>query len=112
MNKTKIKFKEKVTFIGTKKSKTVNARVDTGAKRCSIDKKLAEYIGVSKPRMYKTIKSASGIDERPVVKIKLTIKNRTFNAFCTIADRSRLKFPALIGRNIIRHGFIIEDERK
>ena len=108
--KTKIKFKEKVTFYGKKKNKTVIARIDTGARRCSIDKKLAEEIGVGDVKMYKTIKSALGKTKRPVVKLKLKIKNKTFNAYCTLADRSRLKYSALIGRNVLRHGFVIEGE--
>lgn len=107
-NKIIIGFREKVTFYGKNKSITVLARVDTGAKRCSIDKKLAQQIGIGEIRKYKTIKSALGQTKRPLVKIKLKIKGKAFNAYCTLADRSRLKYPALIGRNVLRKGFVIE----
>ncbi len=108
MKKISIGFKEKITFYGTKKNKTVTARVDTGAKRCSIDKKLAEQIGIGDVIKYKTIKSATGVSKRPLVRIKLKIKNRTFNTICSIANRSRLKYPALIGRTILRKGFMVK----
>jgi len=106
--KTKVGFKERVTFYGRKKQKTVTARIDTGAKRTSIGKKLAKEIGAGKVLKYKTIKSASGISKRPVVKLKLKLKGKTFTSLCTVADRSRLKYPALIGRNVLRRGFVIE----
>jgi hypothetical protein len=106
--KTKVSFREKVKFIGKKGEKTVIARVDTGAKRCSIDKKLAKEIGINNILKYKTIKSASGMTRRPIVKVKLKIKNRSIIVFCNIADRSRLKYPALIGRNVLRKGFVVE----
>ena len=106
--KTKVKFKEKVTFYGKKKNITVLARIDTGAKRCSIDKKLADKIGVGKIRTYKTVRSALGKTTRPLVKIKLKLKGKAFYSYCTLADRSRLKYPALIGRNVLRQGFVIE----
>jgi len=108
--KTKIRFKEKVTFYGRKTHKTVTARIDTGAKRTSIGKKLAKEIGAGKILKYKTIKSASGTSKRPVVRIKLKLKGKTFTSLCTVADRSRLKYPALIGRNVLKKGFIIEEK--
>jgi len=111
-NKTLIKFKEKVTFIGTKKAKTVMARIDTGAKRCSIDQSIADEIGVGNIIKHKEVKSALGTNERPIIKIMIQIKDRKISAYCTIADRSRLKYPALIGRNVLRRGFIVEENLK
>jgi hypothetical protein len=106
--KTRVKFKEKVTFYGKKKTAIVTARIDTGAKRCSIDRRLATKIGMGNIIKYKKVRSASGVSKRPLVKIKLKLKNRTFLTICSIADRSRLKYPALIGRTILRKGFMVE----
>lgn len=106
--KTKVKFREKVTFYGKKKNITVTARIDTGAKRCSVDRKLALKMGVGDIIKYKKVRSASGVSKRPLVKIKLKLKNRTFLTICSIADRSRLKYPALIGRTVLRKGFMVE----
>lgn len=108
IHKISVGFKEHVTFYGKRKSMTVLARIDTGAKRCSLDWRLAEQLGVGEVRTYKTIKSALGRTTRPVVKVRLKIKGKVFNAYCTLADRSRLKYPALIGRNVLRRGFVIE----
>ncbi|MBW2969051.1 retropepsin-like domain-containing protein [Candidatus Woesearchaeota archaeon] len=112
MKQINIGFKSKVTFYGKKKNKTVMARIDTGAKRCSIDKKLAEQIGIGKISKYIIVKSASGTGKRPIVRLKIKIKGKAFYAHCTIADRSRLKYPALIGRNILCKGFLVGSQRK
>lgn len=107
--KTKVGFKEKVTFVGTKKEKTVLARIDTGAKRCSIDQTLADEIGVGKTIKLKTVKSALGETDRPIVKILIKIAGREIRAYCSIADRAKLKYPALIGRNVLKRGFVVEE---
>lgn len=111
-NQTRVGFKEKVTFVGTKKEKTVIARIDTGAKRCSIDAKLAEEIGTGKVIKLKKVKSALGETDRPIVKITIKIAGRTIRAYCSIADRAKLKYPALIGRNVLKRGFVVEEIEK
>jgi hypothetical protein len=110
--KTKVGFKEKVTFVGIKKEKTVLARIDTGAKRCSIDRNLAEEIGIGKVIKLKKVKSALGETDRPIVKLLIKIAGRKIRAFCGISDRAKLKYPALIGRNVLKRGFVVEETEK
>lgn len=110
--KTKVGFEEPVIFIGTKKEKTVMARIDTGAKRCSIDRKLAEEIGTGKIIKLKKVKSALGETSRPIVKLLIKIAGRSIRAYCSIADRAKLKYPALIGRNVLKRGFVVEETKK
>ena len=112
MKSTKIGFKEKVTFVGTKKEKTVLARIDTGAKRCSIDRELAEEIGTGKIIELKKVKSSMGETDRPIVKLLIKIAGRNIRAYCSIADRAKLKYPALIGRNVLKRGFVVEETQK
>lgn len=107
--KTKVGFKEKVTIVGTKKEKTVLARIDTGAKRCCIDWKLAEEIGIGKIIKLRKVKSAMGEADRPIVKLLIKIAGREIRAYCGISDRAKLKYPALIGRNVLKRGFVVEE---
>jgi len=88
--------------------RTYKARIDTGAKRCSIDKTIARKLGLGPIIKTAKVKSVHGESERPVVKTTVTIKNRTFNATFNLADRKEMSYPVLIGRNVLKHGFLID----
>lgn len=107
MTKTVIGLKEKVEIGGKK----VLARIDTGAKVSSIDIKLAKRLGINRPVRKTKIKSANGVSIRPVILTHVKIKKRVFRAFFTLADRKELSFPVLIGRNILKRGFLIDTSK-
>ena len=107
--KTIIGLTEKVVLIGIEKEKKIKARIDTGADICSMDKKLAKSLGLKPQKRLKRIKSAHGIKFRPVVRTDIEIKGRKFkNIRFTLADRSHLKYKALIGKNILKKNFLID----
>lgn len=111
--KSTIGLTERVTVIGPKKEKELTARIDTGADVCSIDLNLAKKLGMNRVEKLKKIKSAHGIKERPVVRASLEIKGRKFNKIrFTLADRKHLRYKALIGKNILRKGFMIDPSKK
>lgn len=111
--KTLIGLTEKVKIIGPKKETFVVMRIDTGADICSIDMKLAGSIGLGPVERLKKIKSAHGIKHRPVVRAALEIKGRRFKKIrFTLADRSHLRYRALIGKNILKKGFLIDPSIK
>ena len=118
MKKTKttkdiIGLTEKVIIIGPEKQKKITARIDTGADTCSIDKKLAKRLGLEPVKKLKKIKSAYGTRKRRVVMARLEIKKRKFlKVRFTLADRSHLKYEALIGKNILKRNFLIDPSKK
>jgi hypothetical protein len=110
--KTVVGFREHVTLLGAKKSRKVLARVDTGATRTSIDTKLAKSLGLGPVVRYKRVKSAHGTSMRGLVVARIRIQDRTFKVYCALADRKHMKYAVLIGRNILKRGFVIDSAKK
>lgn len=97
-------------FVTLQKNK-YEARIDSGAKTSSIDRNIVQKLGLGPKVGQKTIKNAHGKTVRDVIRADIKIKNRTLkNVKFTIANRSKLKYPVLVGRNIIKRGFIINPE--
>ena len=109
--RTIIGLVERVTLIGATAQKTVSARIDTGASRSSIDRSLARSLGVGRAIKLRVVKSAHGSAVRPVVRVRVRVAGRRFLASFTVADRSHMKYRVLIGRNILRKGFLIDPMR-
>lgn len=92
--------------------KQVIARIDTGATKSSIDLKLAAELKLGPILKAKVINSASGSSLRAVVETTVVICNKEITGEFTLADRSIMKYRALIGQDILRHnGFIIDPEK-
>lgn len=89
-------------------SKKVIARIDTGALLNSIDVRLAGELRLGPIVREKKVKSASGRTVRPVITAWLTLKGKRFHTEFTIIDRSQMKYPVLIGRNILKNGYVID----
>ncbi len=107
-DKTVIGLDETVTMIGPKQELQVLARIDTGAVTSSIDKALADKLSLGPIIKYDEVKSASGAKQRPFIKARVKLKGRTFNFLFNIEDRSKMKYKALIGQNILKRGFLID----
>jgi len=103
---------EKARIIGLKGEEEVKAIVDTGAKLNSLDSRLAERVGIGKPIRTMKVKNPSlkGHVMRPVVSIKIEIKGRVFETEANIQDRSHMKFPVIIGRNLMVGNFVVDPE--
>jgi alpha-L-glutamate ligase-like protein len=91
------------------KAVTVDARIDTGAVRSSIDKNLADELGlltennILLKRKYRT---SAGRQTRPVIGVTLRIAGRKIRTSASVADRSKMSTPLLIGRNDLS-GFLV-----
>ncbi len=110
--KTIIGAREYVTIIGPKKQKKLLARIDTGATKCSIDKTLAKQLGLGPVVKYVKVKTAQGSVKRAVILARIKIAKRTFKVFFTLANRKHLKHAALVGRNVLKKGFLINPSKK
>lgn len=98
-----IGFTEKVVLLGNNgKSKSIVARVDTGAEISSVDCKVAAEMELGPVIKTKKIKNANGITERPVVKCRFVIKGKVYSTDVTIADRKNLKYLVLLGQNLLK----------
>ena len=100
-----------VTVLG-KKMKTVTARIDTGATSSSIDKKLAEELELGPIIRSKIVKSASGIERRPVVHAQVKFNGTPIKADFSLANRNHLSYPVLIGQDILKKGNFLIDPNK
>lgn len=88
----------------------VKARIDTGARSSSIDRYLAQNLGIYHPTLISKIKgvrSAHGRSKREYVRLKLYLAGKPVITEVSIADRSHLKYPILIGRKDIQ-GFVVK----
>jgi len=90
---------EVLTFTGERQ--TVKVKLDTGAFRTSIDRNLAETLGLLNPENIlwtKGYRSSLGREDRPVVELTFYLKGRKIKTSASIADRTRLRRKMLIGR--------------
>lgn len=102
---------EFITLIGEKKRK-VKAKIDTGADKSSIDLKLAAELKLGPVVKTRLIKSAAGSLVRPIIRTKVIFAGREMEVYFTMADRAHMKYRVLIGKNILRKGFLIDPTRE
>jgi hypothetical protein len=90
----------------------VTAKIDTGAFRVSLDKELAENVGISSENFLRNreIKSALGKERRAVYTVIFYMKGQRIESEATITPRSHLRFPMLIGRKYIKD-FLIDPSK-
>ena len=100
------------------------ARIDTGAATSSIDArelKVKNNIAEFKlPKKYgglllrlpvvewQNIRSADFKERRPVVEITLCMGPKLIRTQVTLNDRSLVRYPLIIGRNILKDNFIVD----
>ena len=88
---------------------TREVKIDTGAGYSSIDRDLAENLGVDleDPEDEVEIESANGEEERPLVWVRIRMAGKTLETRVTVTDRSELSKDVLIGSRDL-DGFLIE----
>lgn len=110
----------------------LRGRIDTGAETSSLDARRirrfqrdgenwvrftiadpvsGEPLVLERPRSRRVRIIQAGNDDpdrRPVVELRVTLGNSTQTAEFTLADRSALEFPILIGRNVLRDLMVVD----
>ncbi|MFP4523387.1 MAG: RimK/LysX family protein [Candidatus Nanoarchaeia archaeon] len=112
-NRDIIGFVEPVAIYKSKRTKQVfNARIDTGATKCSIDKALVKEFKLGPVIGETYVRNANGREKRDIVKITFQMAHKTMTEVFTVADRESMIYPVLIGRNVLRKGFLIDPNKK
>ncbi len=96
------------------KKEGVLARIDTGAVRSSIDKGLADKLGLMTKEniLWKDryeYRSATGLQTRPVIGITFWLGGKKKVTSASVADRSKMQYKMLIGRRDMS-GFLVKPE--
>ena len=106
---------------------TIAARVDTGAATSALDardikvlsgKKEVEFrlpercgghLVRRKVHAWRIVTSSDGkSEERPEVEMEFRLGDRLLRTHVTLSDRSRMKFPLLLGRRTLSNRFIVD----
>ncbi|MGD7033758.1 ATP-dependent zinc protease [Methylotuvimicrobium buryatense] len=111
----------------------IKARLDTGASRSSLNAQEIELIESDEQTMVSFIfddrngnqypmtlplvetigiKQASGRQERYVVEIGLCVGEHYEKNLFTLADRSRMTYPVLVGRNFLKNSVLVSSKHK
>ena len=88
---------------------SLRARIDTGATLSSIDVELAHELGLGPVVRDKIVKQAAGKTRRHVVMVTLMIKGKKIREEISIADRKKMKYPLLVGQNVLKKGKYLVD---
>lgn len=104
-----------VVISGDRGSETVRARVDTGAHRTSVDTELAAKVGLGPVTDIVKVRAASRnhTETRPLVQARVRLDDEEFEIPVSIADRKDMKFPVIIGMDILEEGnFLVDVSRR
>ncbi len=88
----------------------VKAKIDTGAWKTSIDKDLADRLGITKSGNVlwtKVYKSSLGQEKRKVINLTLYLAGRKIKTIANVASRGNLRTPLIIGRRDLE-GFLVK----
>lgn len=110
-SKVIIGLSEKVVIKGNTDSMEVDAKIDTGATKSSIDAKLAEELKLGPVIQTKMVRNAHGHSVRPIINVKIEIAGKDIESEFTVADRKHMKYRVLIGQNLLKENFLIDPSK-
>jgi len=100
---TVLGYTNEVRVTGTDGAATVVAKADTGAKRTSVDAALAGEVGLGPIRGTTAVRTGSGngSETRPLVDVDLKVGPEWETVTASVADRSGMRFPMILGRDVL-----------
>lgn len=103
-----------VTLNGQRGSQDVLAKIDTGAARTSVDTNLAAKVGLGP--VTDTVKvrapASDHSETRPLVQATIDLSGLSFELPVSITDRQDMKYPVIIGMDILSRGDFLIDASK
>ncbi len=98
---------EPITISNNGLIKQYNAKLDTGAYRTSLDYSVVKEMNLQiLPQKFWAV-SANGRQEREAVKLNYNLAGKRVTTTATVAKRTHLRFPIIIGRRDLR-GFYVD----
>lgn len=124
---------EVLTFVGTE-AVNVPAKTDTGAYRSSVHAQnisidendvlsfdilgghpvcgaMSHRVWAEEYTTVGVVNSFGGRENRYEVKIKVKLGPKVFYARFTLADRSKMTYPILLGRKLLNHRFLVDSAK-
>ncbi len=103
-----------VTLHGERGRESVLAKIDTGAARTSVDTELAAKVGLGPVTDTVKVRAASSAhaETRPLVFAKLELGGQRFELPVSITDRRDMKYPVIVGMDILEMGEFLIDASK
>ena len=90
------------------KGKSYLARIDTGATKNSICKSVVSELKLGPVVDNVEVKNSHGISVRGVIIVELELAGVKAKTMFNISDRVHMKYPILIGRNLLKKGFLVD----
>ncbi|MFB6298239.1 MAG: aspartyl protease family protein [Salinirussus sp.] len=105
-------YTTRIRITGRRGSERVIAKSDTGAERTSIDTTLAGEIGAGPLVGTTDVRSGTtgGTETRPLADVDIRLNGQWRNVTASIADRSALTYPVLLGRDVLE-GYTLDVSR-
>jgi alpha-L-glutamate ligase-like protein len=98
---------QQIKIITPDLTKKIEAKLDTGALRSSLDIDLAKKLNLKKVNKIVYVKSASGKTIRNMVEVTFMLGGKKIKTEVSVIDRAELEFPMIIGRRDLQ-GFLIK----
>jgi len=84
------------------------ARVDTGATRSSICKSVVKKLKLGPSLEKVEVKSSHGVSFRDIIMVNVNFAGIKTRIKFNVSDRVHMKYPVLIGRNLLKKGFLVD----
>ena len=84
------------------------ARIDTGATKNSICKSIVADLSLGPPVDTVEVKSSNGISVRDIIIVDLELAGVMSQTMFNVSNRVHMKYPILIGRNLLKKGFLVD----
>jgi len=86
------------------------AKIDTGAYRTALSYEIAEKLGLNKPIKYKKVRSALGVEERPIIELSFILDKVLISTEAFIAKRGEMKYDVIVGRKDLKR-FLVDPSK-
>lgn len=104
------------------------ARIDTGAAKTSLDARELTFeddmVQFRLPQKYgglhlrlpvidwKHVRTPEGLERRPIVELEICLGSRRIRTEVNLADRSMVKYPLILGRNLLKEDYVVDVKRR